>query len=218
MTGSARASSFPDVPGRATAAVEAVRRHPAVAVVVAAYLVGLGVYGTVTGSRLTVPYVVIVTVAFGGLAVADTRFRFSRVVLVGLTLWGLGHLAGGIVELDGGDRIFYNVVFGRWFHVDNIVHFVGFGTAGLACWEALRAKWLGDTEVGPVATVAFVAILGCGVGAVNEVVEFAFTLVVADSQVGGYQNTGRDLVANLLGGLTAGLYAVQRELFEERPP
>jgi len=179
---------------------------------VATYLVGLGGYGAVTGSPLTVPYVVIVAVAFLGLAVADSRFRFSRVVLVGLTLWGVGHLAGGIVELDGGERILYNAVFARWFHADNIVHFVGFGTAGLACWEALRAGWLGEIEVGPVATVAFVALLGCGVGAVNEVVEFAFTLVVADTQVGGYQNTGRDLIANLLGGLTAGIYTVRRGL------
>jgi uncharacterized membrane protein YjdF len=191
-------------------ATDSVRRHRLVAATVAAYLVVLGAYGLANGSRLAVPYLVIVAVAFVGLAVADDRFRFSRVVLVGLTLWGLGHLAGGIIELDGGDRIFYNVVLARWFHMDNIVHFVGFGTAGLACWEALRAGWLGDVEVGPVATVVFVALLACGVGAVNEVVEFAFTLVVADSQVGGYQNTGRDLVANLLGGLTAGIYKVRR--------
>jgi len=192
-----------------SAAASSVRRHPVVAAVVVTYLVALGGFGLAAGSQLAVPYVVIVAVAFVGLAVADERFRFSGVVLVGLTLWGLGHLVGGIVELDDG-RIFYNVVFARWFHFDNIVHFVGFGTAGLACWEALRAGWLGSTDVGPVATVAFVALLGCGVGAVNEVVEFAFTLVVADSQVGGYQNTGRDLVANLLGGLLAGGYAVRR--------
>ena len=191
-------------------AASSIRRHPRVAATVAAYLVVLGAYGLLHGSRLAVPYLVIVAVGFVGLAVADDRFRFSRVVLVGLTLWGLGHLAGGIIELDGGDRIFYNVVFARWFHFDNIVHFIGFGTAGLACWEALRAGWLGDVEVGPVATVVFVALLGCGVGAVNEVLEFAFTLVVKDSQVGGYQNTGRDLVANLLGGLTAGIYEVRR--------
>ena len=190
--------------------IGSVRRHPVVTAVVVTYLVALAVYGAVNGSRLTVPYVVIVAVAFVGLAVADDRFRFRRLVLVGLTLWGLGHLSGGIVELDGGRRILYNVVVARWFHFDNVVHFVGFGTAGLACWAALRARWLADVEVGPVATVVFVALLGCGVGAVNEVLEFAYTLAVADSQVGGYQNTGRDLVANLLGGLAAGLYEARR--------
>lgn len=191
--------------------IGSVRRHPAVTAIVVIYLVGLGAYGAVNGSRLTVSYVIIVGVAFLGLAVADDRFHFRQVVLVGLTLWGIGHLAGGIVELDDGERILYNVVLARWFHFDNIVHFVGFGTAGLACWEALRAKWLADVDVGPRATVAFVALLGCGVGAVNEVVEFVFTLVFADTQVGGYQNTGRDLVANLLGGLTAGVYQARRE-------
>ncbi|HVF15227.1 MAG TPA: hypothetical protein VM942_11545 [Acidimicrobiales bacterium] len=175
------------------------------------YLVGLTAYGAVNGSRLTASYAVIVAVAFVGLAVADERFRFSLIVLVGLTLWGLGHLAGGIVELDEGERILYNVVYARWFHVDNIVHFIGFGISGLACWEALRARWLGATEVGSVATVAFVALLGCGVGAVNEVVEFGFTLAFEDTQVGGYQNTGRDLVANLLGGIMAGVYEVRRQ-------
>ena len=81
---------------------------------------------------------------------ADDRFRFSRLVLVGLTLWGFGHLAGGHrASSTAGDRILYNAVLPRWFHFDNVVHFVGFGTAGLALWEALRAKWLAGVEVGP---------------------------------------------------------------------
>ena len=55
-------------------------------------------------------------------------------------------------------------------------------------------------------------------GAVNEVLEFAYTLAVADTQVGGYQNTGRDLVANLLGGLTAGVYEVRRHSSGDTTP
>ena len=39
-------------------------------------------------------------------------------------------------------------------------------------------------------------LAGMGVGAFNEVVEFFTTLVLEDTNVGGYQNTGRDLVAN----------------------
>jgi hypothetical protein len=192
-----------------------VHRHPAVAVVVAVYLVGLTVFGLVTGSRLTIPYVLIVAVAFFGLALAEDRVHFSLVVLVGLLLWGLGHLAGGIVELSG-DRILYNGLFTRWIHFDNVVHFVGFGIAGLACWEALGA-WLPTDEVPTVATIVFVALLACGVGAVNEVVEFAITHALPETQVGGYENTGRDLVANLLGGLVAGGWEVSRRRRRHRP-
>jgi hypothetical protein len=44
---------------------------------------------------------------------------------------------------------------------------------------------------------------GMGFGAVNEVVEFAATLMLPGTNVGGYENTGWDLVANLVGCLAA---------------
>jgi hypothetical protein len=43
-----------------------------------------------------------------------------------------------------------------------------------------------------------VAFMGMGVGALNEVVEFFASRTFA-ANVGGYVNTGWDLVANLLG-------------------
>jgi len=44
-----------------------------------------------------------------------------------------------------------------------------------------------------------------GLGALNEVVEFAATLLVPETNVGGYLNTGWDLVANAIGAATAAL-------------
>ena len=44
---------------------------------------------------------------------------------------------------------------------------------------------------------------GLGFGALNEVVEFAATLLVPETNVGGYRNTGWDLVANLFGATAA---------------
>jgi hypothetical protein len=49
-----------------------------------------------------------------------------------------------------------------------------------------------------------------GIGALNEVVEFAIALNVEASNVGGYLNTGRDLVANMLGAAVAALVVVRR--------
>ena len=49
-----------------------------------------------------------------------------------------------------------------------------------------------------------------GIGALNEVVEFAIALNVEDSNVGGYLNTGRDLVANMLGAALAGVVVARR--------
>lgn len=51
-----------------------------------------------------------------------------------------------------------------------------------------------------------------GIGALNEVLEFIATLVLVDTNVGGYRNTGRDLIANLLGAAVAGIIAARRSL------
>jgi hypothetical protein len=42
-----------------------------------------------------------------------------------------------------------------------------------------------------------------GLGALNEVIEFAVTLSVPETNVGGYINTGWDLVANSVGAVGA---------------
>jgi len=42
-----------------------------------------------------------------------------------------------------------------------------------------------------------------GLGALNEVVEFAATRLMPRTNVGGYENTGWDLVSNLAGCLIA---------------
>jgi hypothetical protein len=48
-----------------------------------------------------------------------------------------------------------------------------------------------------------VLLAGMGVGAINEIVEFVATLVIPDTNVGGYTNTGWDLVADLAGAIVA---------------
>ena len=47
------------------------------------------------------------------------------------------------------------------------------------------------------------ATSGMGLGAMNELIEFAATLLVPETNVGGYVNTGWDLVANFVGAVAA---------------
>lgn len=190
--------------------VAGARRHPVLAGAVAAYIAAWCGYGVAAGSRNTGFYVGTVAAVALGVAAADARVRFSRLVLTGLALWGFGHLAGGLVELAGpGDRILYNAVFLRWGHFDNVVHFVGFGTAGIAVWEATRS-WLPALDGHRLATAIVVWLFGQGVGAANEVLEFAATHVLRNTNVGGYENTGRDLVANMLGAALGGWLVSRR--------
>lgn len=187
-----------------------IRRHPRLAAVTIGYLAALTAYGLATGARLTVSYALIVGAAIVAVGVADERVRFSMLVLVGLSAWGAAHLAGGLIQLDGdGDRILYNGMVTRWIHLDNVVHLFGFGTAGIACWEATRS-WLVAVPGHRIGRGVVTALFGMGVGAANEVVEFAASHLLGATNVGGYQNTGRDLVANLLGSGLAGVIVARR--------
>jgi hypothetical protein len=60
---------------------------------------------------------------------------------------------------------------------------------------------------------AFFAAMGFG--ALNELIEFLAVLSVPETGVGGYYNTGLDIVANALGAICAAFIAPY--LFKERP-
>jgi hypothetical protein len=187
---------------------DAARRHRGFVMVVAAYVAVFLVYGLAIGASVTIPYAVLIAGGAVFVGWLEPPVGFSRLVLVGLTLWGFGHLAGGIVDI-GDDRVLYNALIGGQLHFDNVVHFIGFGSAALLWWEATR-PWLPALDGHLLGIWAAVWFAGMGAGALNEVVEFGATLVLPDTNVGGYHNTGRDLVANMLGAAVAGLVAVRR--------
>jgi hypothetical protein len=73
------------------------------------------------------------------------------------------------------------------------------GVATWACWQGLRTATGCRPTAGPLVVSA---LAGMGLGAVNEVVEFIATRLM-DTNVGGYVNTGWDLVANTVGAVIA---------------
>lgn len=182
--------------------------RPVLMAVAGCATVGFGAFGLTTGAAQTVTYLVTV-VLLGVLVVRlDRTTRFSDLVAVGLTGWAVAHLAGGIIGIEG-DRVLYNAVLAPRLRYDNVVHFCGFGVAGVATWEALGAR-LVRPDPPALAAGIVVWLFGMGIGALNEVVEFAIALNVDDSNVGGYLNTGRDLVANMLGAALSGAVVARR--------
>ena len=85
---------------------------------------------------------------------------------------------------------------------DQLVHAYGFGVTTWVCWQALAVMLMsaGAKNVRPTFGMLVLAVAGgMGFGALNEVIEFFTTLMVPNTNVGGYINTGWDLVANLIG-------------------
>lgn len=168
---------------------------------------GIGL-GIVTG-RTNWP-VYLAVVLLGGILVAGLHLRFglAQATLAGLVLFAFGHIAGGMVPV--GDGVLYQ----RWIiepvvRYDNLQHAVGFGIVGRAAWEILRPR-LGQAANDSVIAWWTIVLAAAALGAVNEVVEWILTLTIPGTDVGGYDNTARDLVANLVGGVVAGAWTARR--------
>ncbi len=146
----------------------------------------------------------------------DSRVRFSWTVLGALGLWAVLHMAGGTTPIPesvtepGRPATLYNLrVHSSWPKYDQVVHAFGFGAATLAAWEAMRVMCRQQIR-GGLGLFALLVCVGSGLGAINEIIEFVATRLMPDTNVGGYDNTGWDLVSNLVGASAAAAWACRR--------
>jgi hypothetical protein len=125
-------------------------------------------------------------------------------------------MAGGLIRvpaswpIDGTIRVLYS-----WWIVphrlkyDQVVHAYGFGVTTWVCWQVLAASLarygnLPLRQIRPSFSLLLIcATSAMGFGALNEIIEFAATLLVPETNVGGYVNTGWDLVSNGVGAVVA---------------
>jgi len=155
-------------------------------------------------------YIIVMMLLIGAVFAVHRRANLSMGVLWCLSLWGLLHMAGGLVPvpaswpIHGEIRVLYS-----WWLIpgalkyDHVVHAFGFATTTAVMWECLRA--MTGIARPTVGLLVISAAAGMGCGALNEVVEFAATLLMPETNVGGYVNTGWDLVANTVGATTAAI-------------
>jgi uncharacterized membrane protein YjdF len=153
-------------------------------------------------------YIAIVMLLGALVTAVDRRVSFRQGILWGLAIWGLLHMLGGLLRLPeglpfNGDK---NVLYSLWLipgylKFDHIVHAFGFFVATWVCWEALRSGI--DRRTPTAGLLMLCALAGMGLGALNEIIEFIAVLLIPDTNVGGYENTGWDLVSNFVGAVLA---------------
>jgi hypothetical protein len=136
------------------------------------------------------------------------RSKFDYVILWGLSLWGLMHMAGGGLIIGG--EVLYkfilipivnNTADFTILKFDQFVHFFGFAVSTLVVYHLLKPYLNNKTNYKVLYAILIAA--GMGLGALNEIVEFIAVLVLPDTGVGGYYNTSLDLVFNALGAIFA---------------
>lgn len=173
--------------------------HKALTAFVIAFYVVFLVLGVRSENDQVWIYAGFIAAAFVGIAWWHSRRQFSTGVLWGLAFWGALAMAGGLFPIEG-ERVLYQVQLLPFLRFDQLVHVIGFGVAGLAFWESVQH--FVDRRLTTGASLVFMG--GLAFGAINEMVEFLITRVAAETNIGGFANTGWDLVANTVGaGLAA---------------
>lgn len=156
-----------------------------------------------------------VVIALGvWILVKQRTVQFDRVILWGLSVWGVLHMAGGNMRV-GGDMLYNVRIIPDYLRYDQFVHAFGFGTTTLVCFHLLRPYLRPNIERRRTLMV-LVVLMGCGVGALNEIVEFITVKTVPETNVGGYDNTLLDLVFNLIGATIAAAWISRRRSFASK--
>ena len=181
----------------------------------AAYMAAAIAGSVIQGNREFVFYIVVMVLLAGVVAFVHSRIPLTLGQLWCLGAWGCAHMAGGLAPLPAGwpchgDQA---VLYSLWLipgllKYDQVIHAFGFGVTTWICWHALSGSLRGPDGAKPRPSFGLLTLCvaaGMGFGALNEVVEFIAVLSLPDTNVGGYENTGWDLVANLSGSVIAAL-------------
>jgi hypothetical protein len=155
-----------------------------------------------------VVYIAVVLIIGAVVQALHRRVGFSRGVLWALAAWGALHMMGGLVSVpdgwpvNGDKRVFYSLwIIPGYLKYDMVIHALGFGIATWATWQC--AGSILARRFPTVGALALCMLAGMGLGAINEIIEFIASLLLPETNVGGYVNTGWDLVSNLTGSMGA---------------
>jgi uncharacterized membrane protein YjdF len=167
------------------------------------------------GNKEFIFYIVVMLILISAVVLVHRAVTLTTALLWALSIWGLLHMAGGLVPLPKGWP--YNgdqaVLYSWWIipqrlKYDQIVHAYGFGVTTWVCWHCLKSAMHRGFRIQLRPTFGLLVLstaAGVGFGALNEVVEFMAVLTIPNTNVGGYENTGWDLVANLIGASVTAL-------------
>jgi len=172
-------------------------------------VVSLTVFATVVvlrGSYGLLSYVGLILLVLLVILASDKKISYPNGLLLGLTLWAILHMLGGGVRI-GATTLYATILIplSRTYPIlryDQFVHIIGFGVATLLMHHLLKPLLKPDPTRWK-ALYLVVGMAGMGVGALNELIEFAATQLTSETGVGGYMNTCLDLVANMIGAILA---------------
>lgn len=192
------------LPGAAIADLS--RAHPRLAVLWWAALAGFLARSMMIGDDRVWAYAIVVLVVLAVVAYTDRSVHFSPWALSLLLVTGVLHLSGGLLPDPGGRGVLYDAwLLPGTLRFDQAVHAFGSIAATVASWQVL-GTWLDLDRCLPRTQAVLAALMAMGKGGLNEALEFLAAIRVAGTYVGGFENTGWDLVFDLAGVISAAVF------------
>jgi len=172
-----------------------------------AYVLAYSIYYIIIKNFEFLWYILVLVFFFALILFTIKKTKFDYLILWGLSIWGLLHMSGGGLVING--DVLYNLQIIHLFNIgdtyvlkfDQFVHAFGFFVTALVAFHLLKGQIKGK----PNWTLVYIAsaLISVGLGGINEVVEFVATVSIENVNVGGYYNTALDLIANTIGAFLA---------------
>ncbi len=170
-----------------------------------AYIIGFAIYYVSMQNYEFLLYIAVLVVLFAVVVFTLRTTKFDYLILWLLSIWGLLHMMGGGVHIGSEVLYRYHVIslyqgIETEFFIlkfDQVLHFYVYVIMTLILVHLMKPIIEKSRRKGYLYLLA--ALASIGVGALNEIVEFAAVVFLGQTGVGGYYNTALDLVFNTLG-------------------
>ncbi|MFA5995797.1 MAG: DUF2238 domain-containing protein [Patescibacteria group bacterium] len=166
----------------------------------------------VRGNVEFVYYTAVMALSIGVILFINKRLHFYPIVLISLSLLGLLHMLGGNYYI-GTVHLYDFYLLPNIFRYDNFVHMVGSGIMVMLAYAMLKPVLLDSFERQTLYFGFLLVLVGMGLGAINELIEFFAVLVFdASKTVGDYTNTLLDITFNTIGSIITAIILVKTKI------
>lgn len=166
----------------------------------------LAIWSLISGNAEFVSYAAVTGILLALLHTSDRHYNFNGIVLWGFDLWLLMHILGGLYFID--DHVLYSHVLIEIvpapysiLKYDQLVHTYCYFIIALLARQVICK--ISSARAGALPINVITVLCATGIGCLNEIIEFLATVFIENVNVGGYENTALDIIANLLGAVLA---------------
>ncbi len=173
------------------------------------YTLFFSVIALLRGNVEFIYYTAIMILSISTILFIHRRMHFYPIVLMSISLLGLLHLLGGNLYIHD-IRLYDYYLIPNFFRYDNLVHMFGSAIMVMLAY-ALLTPILDDKfelQRRPY-FILLLVLVGMGLGAINELIEFIAVLMFdVSKQVGDYTNTLLDILFNTIGSASMAIFLV----------